>query len=149
MTLIKFKNGNTARNYERMPYISEFFNDLFDNVITPDIRRTNVPAVNIVETDEHYKLEMAAPGMKKEDFRINIENDMLTISSEEKKEETEQKEKYTRKEFSFSSFQRSFSLPELVDYNKIEAKYENGMMIILLPKKEEAKMKAPREIKIS
>lgn len=150
MTLIKFKNETPVRNRERMPYWSDLFNDLFENVVTtPDLKRATVPAVNIVETDDNYRLEMAAPGMKKEDFKINVENDLLTISTEKKSETTEKNEKYTRKEFSYSSFLRSFTLPEIVDMDKINANYDNGIMTLLLPKKEEAKPKAPREIKIS
>ena len=150
MTLIKFKNENPVRNRERMPNWSDLMNDLFENVVsTPDFRRGTVPAVNIVETDENYKLELAAPGMKKEDFKISIDNDILTISTERKTESTEKTEKYTRKEFSYGSFLRSFTLPEIVNMESINAGYENGIMTLVLPKKEEAKPKAPREIKVS
>ena len=150
MTLIKFKNEIPVRNRERMPVWTDLFNDLFENVVTtPDLKRSTVPAVNIVETDENYRLEMAAPGLKKEDFKISVENDLLTVSTEKKTESTEKNEKFTRKEFSYSSFLRSFTLPEVVDMDKINANYENGIMTLLLPKKEEAKPKSPREIKIS
>jgi HSP20 family protein len=92
---------------------------------------------------------MAAPGLTKEDFKINVENDVLTVSNEKKTETSEKNEKYTRKEFSYSSFLRSFTLPEIVDMEKINAGYENGILTLTLPKKEEAKPKSPREIKIS
>lgn len=149
MTLIKFKNENPARNRERMPYFADLINDLFDTTITPDFRRTTVPGVNISENESLYKLEMAAPGLNKEDFKISLENDVLTVSAEKKSETSESTEKMTRKEFSYSSFNRSFTLPEMVDAEKIMASYENGIMKIELPKKEEAKPKSPKEIKIS
>lgn len=150
MTLIKFKNDVPVRNRERMPMWSDLINDLFENVVTtPDLKRSTVPAVNIVETDDNYRLEVAAPGLKKEDFRISLENDILTISTEKKSESSEKNEKYTRKEYSYSSFLRSFTLPEIVNTESINASYENGIMTLVLPKKEEAKPKAPREIKIS
>ncbi len=149
MTLIKFKNETPARSRERVPYWSDVFNDLFENVVTtPDLRRSTVPNVNIIENDDSYRLELAAPGLKKEDFKISLDNEMLTISTEKKTENTEKNEKYTRKEFSYSSFLRSFTLPDVVDAEKINASYDNGIMTLVLPKKEEAKPKAPREIKV-
>ncbi len=150
MTLIKFKNDVPVRNRERMPMWSDLINDLFENVVsTPDVKRSTVPAVNISETDDSYRLDVAAPGLKKEDFKISIENDILTISAEKKSETSEKNEKFTRKEYSYSSFLRSFTLPELVNSEGIHASYENGIMSLVLPKKEEAKAKAPREIKVS
>jgi HSP20 family protein len=149
MTLVKFRNENGLRSREKMPYFSDLFNDLFESTVATDFRRSSVPNVNIIETDESFKLEIAVPGMKKEDFKINIENDMLTVSSEAKESNNEKNKKYTRREFSYSSFMRSFTLPEMVDSEKISAVYENGVMTIELPKKEEAKPKAPREIAIS
>lgn len=150
MTLIKFKNESAVRNRERMPNWSDLFSDLFENAVTtPDIRRSTVPNVNIIETDENYRLDLAAPGLNKADFKINIENDRLTISTEKKNETSEQNEKFTRKEFSYNSFLRSFTLPEVVNLEQINASYESGILKLVLPKKEEAKPKSPREIKIS
>ena len=149
MTLIKFKNESPVRNRERMPMWSEFFNDLFDDVITrPDVRRSTIPSVNVVESDENFRLEVAAPGLSKDDFKISVDNDVMTVSTEKKSESTEKKEKYTRQEFAYSAFTRSFTLPEIVNAENIQANYENGVMTIMLPKKEEAKPKAPREIKV-
>ena len=110
---------------------------------------TNIPAVNIKESNEGFEVEMAAPGMSKKDFKIELENNLLTISSE-KREEAEKKEgdRYTRKEFSYQSFSRSFSLPEVVDADKINARYENGVLFLSIPKKEEAKPKPPKQISI-
>lgn len=112
---------------------------------------TSIPAVNIQETEESFSVEVAAPGKTKEDFNIELENDVLTISSEDKKEnETAEKNgRYTRKEFSYSTFKRAFSLPDSVDSEKISAQYNNGVLEILLPKREEAKVQAKRMIEIS
>lgn len=109
-----------------------------------------VPPVNIKETDKAYSVELMAPGMKKEDFNIELDNELLTISSEVKTEKNDQEEgKFTRREFSFSSFRRSFTLPETVKGEDIKASYEDGILKIALPKKEEALPKAKRLIEIS
>ena len=112
---------------------------------------TSIPAVNIQETDDNFTVAVAVPGKTKEDFNIELDNDVLTISSEEKKENevSEKNGKFTRKEFSYSSFKRAFSLPDTVDGEKISASYNNGVLEISLPKKEEAKVQAKRMIDIS
>ena len=112
---------------------------------------TSIPAVNIQETDESFSVEVAAPGKTKEDFNIELDNDVLTISSEEKKEEetTDKKGRYTRKEFSYTNFKRAFSLPETVHSEKISAVYNSGVLEITLPKKEEAKVQPKRMIEIA
>lgn len=102
----------------------------------------NVPAVNVVENHNEYKVNLAAPGLKKSDFQIDVEGNMLTISSEKEESKEEKDEQYTRKEFSYSSFSRSFSLPEDVKQDKIEAVYEEGVLKISLPKREDAKTKS-------
>lgn len=110
---------------------------------------TTVPAVNVKETDTEFELEVAAPGMKKDDFQINLENDILTISSEREEEKEEENGRFARQEFSYQSFQRTFSLPEnMVDSEKIDAKYHDGILHLTLPKLEHAKTKPPRQIKI-
>lgn len=103
---------------------------------------TSIPAVNIKETEDSFSVEVAAPGKSKEDFNIELDNDVLTISSEDRKENetTEEKGRFTRKEFSYSTFKRAFSLPDSVDNTKISASYNNGVLEIALPKKEEAKV---------
>lgn len=109
-----------------------------------------VPPVNIKETDKAFSVALMAPGFKKEDFNIEIDNDLLTISSEIKNEKTEQEEgKFTRREFSYSSFKRAFTLPESINTDDINASYEDGILTIALPKKEEALPKAKRLIDIS
>ena len=148
MTLIKFKNGSPVLAGSRLPYFNDIFNEFFENAVHSDVRKGSVPQVNIRESEYGYHLEMAAPGLSKEDFKISIENDVLTVSGEKKAETAEKNDKYTRKEFSYQSFMRSFTLPDVVDTEKIMARYENGIMNIDLPKKEEAKPKSPREIQI-
>lgn len=110
----------------------------------------NVPAVNIQENDESFLVAVAAPGKTKEDFNIELDNDVLTISSEVKKEDesTDKNRRFTRREFSYSNFKRAFSLPETVNSEKISASYKNGLLEIILPKKEEAKVQPKRMIKI-
>jgi HSP20 family protein len=98
-----------------------------------------VPAVNIMESENHYKVSLAAPGLKKSDFKINLEGNMLTISSEKEESKDEQDARYTRKEYSYSSFRRSFTMPEEVSPDKIEATYVDGVLRLTLPKKENAK----------
>lgn len=110
---------------------------------------TTLPAVNVIENEDEFKIELAAPGMTKDDFKINLEGNILTISSEKKEEKEDKKQNYTRREFSYLSFQRSFTLPEhSVDREKVAATYKEGILHIQIPKREEAKPKL-REIKIS
>jgi HSP20 family protein len=127
---------------------------MLENFLTdaPSIFRTGFaqtsPAVNIQEKNDAYLVEVAAPGLKKEDFNVNLDNDILTISSEKEIQE-EQNDRFTRKEFIYSSFERSFSLPQTTEAEKIEAKYENGILKIKIPKKEMPIKKSPKQIKIS
>ena len=123
-----------------------FFSDVdffADNRIS-----STIPAVNVKEDTNEFTIELAAPGLKKEDFKINVDEKLLTISTEKKEETEEKKESYTRKEFSYSSFSRSFRLPKTVDIEKVEATHENGVLYLHLPKKEEAKPKEPRLITV-
>jgi len=147
------------RNKNLLPSLSRFWDD--DDFFNRGIMNwgqsnfsdsnTTLPAVNIRETDDNYVVEMAAPGMKKEDFKIELDNNVLTISAEKTEEHEENgKEKYSRKEFSYQSFQRSFNLPkEVVDEDKIEAHYRDGVLHLTIPKKEEAKQRPPRKIQIA
>ncbi|MFO8053699.1 MAG: Hsp20/alpha crystallin family protein [Bacteroidales bacterium] len=144
----------SERNAPSMPGLFErFFNDdLMDfNLSNFAGSDSNIPAVNVKENDNEYQIEVAAPGLKKDDFRISVENDRLTISSEKEDEKKEKDdENFTRREFRYQSFQRSFHLPEnMVDTEKIKANYNNGILSIKVPKREEAKPKPAREIKIS
>ncbi|HER08781.1 MAG TPA: Hsp20/alpha crystallin family protein [Bacteroides sp.] len=112
---------------------------------------STLPAVNVKENDNEYKIEVAAPGLNKKDFKVNYDNGRLTISSE-KKDEREEKDgnRITRREFSYQSFQRSFTVPEdAVDAEKIDAKYTDGILHLTLPKREEVKPRPAKQIKIS
>ena len=113
---------------------------------------TSLPAVNVRETNDEFMIDVAAPGMKRDDFKVELDNNILTISSEleETHEEKGENGKFTRKEFSYQSFQRSFSLPEnKVDGGKISAKYTDGILHVVVPKRDEAKVKPARQITVS
>lgn len=129
------------------PTMNNLFSELFDGVVAGDFRKWNMPAVNIIENDQSFILKVAAPGLKKEDFKINVDDDLLVISASAKEDKEVKNERYTRKEYAFSSFSRSFTLPENVDRDGIRANYEQGEMSITLPKQETAKAKS-REITI-
>jgi HSP20 family protein len=107
------------------------------------------PAVNVIENTDLFEIRLAAPGLSKQEFKVNIHDNTLVISAEKKEETNQESEKYTRKEFNYSSFKRSFTLPESVDTDKIEASYLDGILNLTLPKKEEAKPKEPRFIEIA
>lgn len=141
MSIVKWNRSN-----DFFPHLlGEIFNEeVFEKVAN----RGSMPAVNLKETDNAFEIHMAAPGLKKEDFKIRLENKLLTISSEASSETKESNDKFTRKEYSYNSFSRAFTLPENADIEKIDAKYENGELQILLPKKEDETDK-PREIVIS
>lgn len=137
------------------PTFSSLFGDFFDKEFSDwttsnfSPTQTTLPAVNIKETDDKFEVVMAAPGMNKKDFKINLDDNVLTISSEKEEENKENKEKFSRREYSYQSFTRSFTLPkEVVDAGKISAKYENGELFIDIPKKEEAKPIPPKQIEI-
>lgn len=136
---------------EMFPALDNFFkpwNDWFENNgIFHKV--PTVPAVNIKDEKEKYQVSLAIPGMKKEDFSIDIEDDILTISASSEKEKEEKEEKYTRKEYSYSSFSRSFTLPDEVIADKVEAKYNDGILLIDLPKKEDAGPVNSKKIKIN
>jgi HSP20 family protein len=150
MTLVK-RNGNL------LPTFPTFFDDFLNRDLA-DWNRSNfsatgttIPAVNIRETKDAFEVEMAAPGMTKKDFTVELEDNQLTITAEKKLQaEGKEEDRYTRREFSYHSFERSFTLPkEVVDGDKIKAKYEDGMLQLAIPKKEEAKHKPPKLIHIS
>ena len=147
MTLIKWKNNFT--NPAPQSTFSDFFNDFFNDSLMSRDYFKSVPAVNISDRANDFYIEVAAPGFSKEDFKVNVENEVLTISAEKKNEKKDENSRYTRKEFSYSAFKRSFSLPEHVEADKIEAAHKNGVLTLSLPKKEEAKQKAAKEIKVS
>lgn len=111
---------------------------------------TTLPSVNIKENDESFEVEVAAPGMEKQDFNITLDGTLLTISSARRNSTEDKQENYTRREFSYQAFQRSFELPkQVVDEDNINARYDNGLLHITIPKRDEAKRKAPRMIEIA
>lgn len=124
------------------------FSDFFGNNFLNDTDWNSSPAVNIAENKEGYKIEVAAPGFNKEDFKIHVEKRVLEISSEKETTNEAKDETFHRKEFSYASFKRTFSLPESVDTEKIKANYNNGILIVSVPKREEAKEKPARAISI-
>jgi HSP20 family protein len=129
--------------------VDEFFGkDLLGNFID-GFTGVNMPAVNIVEEKDEFRIEVAAPGLEKKDFKLDLNNNVLTISSEKNDEKEEKNERYMRREFSYSSFKRSFTLPETAQIDKIAAHHANGILQISIPKKEDARVKPPRQIAIA
>jgi HSP20 family protein len=136
----------TRRSYKPF-YMSNLFDEDFFPVLGN--RTSSMPAVNIKEDEKNYTLELAVPGIDKKDLKIDINEDVLTISSETKNETEENKDGYKRKEFSYSSFCRSFYIPENVNRDNIEANYKDGILSVGLPKQEEEKSKLTRQVSIS
>ena len=144
MTLVRYQN--------QLPSLFDrFFNNELEGWNRNNFSDTNttLPSVNIKENVDAFKVEVAAPGFEKSDFNIELNNDVLTISSEKQiNNEVKEDERVTKKEFSYQSFSRSFTLPELVEDDKITAQYEKGILSITIPKKEEAKPKPIKQIEI-
>lgn len=138
------------------PSLPQSFDDFFTKgffdwgVQNNSATDTTIPAVNVIESHDSFTVEMAAPGMSKKDFQIELENEILKITSRKEVEnELKEGERYTRREFSYQSFQRTFHLPKsVVDDSKIAAKYEDGVLRVLIPKREEARLRPPRKIAI-
>ena len=145
MTLVNVNNP-INRSFDGL--MNELFNELpagFGKAMREDV--LNFPPVNIIEKADHYHLELAAPGMEKKDFNVKLDGKLLTISAEKKEEKSAETDKMIRKEFSYKAFKRSFTVDEKIDAANINAKYENGILNLDLPKKEEVKNNA-KEINI-
>ena len=144
MTLVKFGNGQ--KNYP----VNPFFNDVFDSILNDtfigDKLISRVPAVNIAENENEFHIELAAPGLKKEDFKINLDKNVLSVSADKKVENVEGT-KFSKREYNYTSFTRSFTLPETVDHSKINAEYTDGVLTLTVAKREEAKFQS-REIAV-
>ena len=138
----------TRRNF-RPFYMTNFFDDELFPMLSNNNAKSTMPAVNIREDDKNYVLDFAIPGFDKKDLKIDMNEDVLTISSEVKNESEENKDGYKRKEFSYSAFSRSFYIPENVDREKIGANYKDGVLTVSLPKQEEEKNKISKTIEIS
>lgn len=156
-TLTKTGNGSLAKTTtgsQTFPTWSTWMDELFNRDL-PSVFTSNfntgitLPKVNIRETKDAYYVDMAAPGMKKSDFHIDLDNKLLSISTELNESDEKETDNYTRREFEYASFKRTFSLPETIKEDKIKAAYTDGILSIHLPKKEEAIQKPPRSIKIS
>ena len=139
-----------AKLNETMPSLfDDFFkpwNEWFDGDLP--LRTMKIPAVNITEQKNEYLVSLAAPGLRKEDFKIDVDGNMLTISSKKEESKEEKDKKFTRKEYSYSSFSRSFTLPEEINQEKIEAKYEDGVLKISLPRKDGMNKPAAKQIAV-
>lgn len=137
-------------------FVNDFFEsdllsrpNLFDvESVMPKWGLANTPSVNIMEKNKEYEIELAAPGLEKKDFKVEIDNGCLSISCEKKRDEKEENENYRRREFSYQSFNRTFELPENSLPDKIDAHYEDGILKLTLPKRDETNVKARKEIKI-
>ena len=149
MSLVKYSNNRYPSRYNHF-YNDDIFDDLFNwnnrQVFNP---KNGVPSVNIKENEDGFTLDLATPGMSKEDIKLELNNDVLTISSEHKEEKEESQDNYSHREFYHQGFKRSFTLPESANTEDISAKYENGILSVNIPKKEEAKPRPKMEIAIS
>ncbi len=145
MNLVRFKQNKPNNGIDRI------FNDFFGGGMLPSSfveSNSHVPAVNIVENAKSFHIEIAAPGYDRNDFNVDIDGKALYVNAETANTNEEEGSSYTRREFSKSSFTRSFTLPDTVDINKVSGHYENGILFIEIPKKEEAIEPAPRRVKI-
>jgi HSP20 family protein len=133
MSLIRFKQHTPVRNN-----FENFFNDFFEGEFNADRLRgkSSVPAANVKETEKAFHIELAVPGMEKEDFKIELNVDLLTIKTEKTEEKEEGNERFAKREFNITSFERSFRLPENIDFEKINARYQNGILKLEIPKTE-------------
>jgi HSP20 family protein len=135
MNLIKF-DPYLRRNQTFPSVFNDFFNGSIADFVGGDFA-TNMPSVNISETEQGFQLELAAPGLAKEDFKIAMDKDRLTVSAERSMKNENKEGTFTRREFNYSSFSRTFVLPKTVDKDRISAKYENGLLMLTVPKKAE------------
>lgn len=148
-------NKSLIRRSETVPSIfNDFFRpweSLFDfngGSLLNSVNPINIPAVNIAEQKDSYVVSLAAPGMKKDDFKIDVDGSTLTISAESEETKEEKEERFTRKEFNYTSFTRSFTLPDWINKDKIDASYDNGLLKLTLPKTEEARKLSSRHINV-
>lgn len=143
-----------TKNNPALPSVRNFFQDFFDadrffSSGFLDLLSKNVPAVNIKESDKKFELELVAPGYKKDDFKIEVDNGVLKVSAEKKEEKTEEEKNYTKKEFNYNSFERSFVLPETANENSINAGYKDGILNLEIQKKEDGMKRSKKEISIA
>jgi HSP20 family protein len=146
MTLVKF-NPTKQNNGSLLPGFNDVFDSIFNDTFSDDRMTSRVPAANLSESEDHYHVELAAPGLKKEDFKLNLERNVLNISVEQQSENNNTQKNYSKREYSYSSWVRSFTLPESADAERIEATYTDGVLKVDIAKREEAKM-VRRQIEI-
>ena len=150
MTLIKFKNSNglsTYPNFERTINFPSFFNETLDRLWKDEAVQW-MPSVNIKERSEDFKIDLAVPGMDKNDFKIEVDNGLLTITGERREEKTEENEKLTLREFNYGSFKRVFNLPETANVEKITANYKDGVLVLTIGKREDSRQKPKKQITV-
>jgi HSP20 family protein len=148
MTLIKFQNPKAKRFFETDAMFPGF-GSAFDNFLKMDYNYgETMPSVNVTENEHEYHMEYLVPGFKKDEIKVALEQNVLTVKAEKKTETTDEQKRYTRKEFSFSTFKRSFTLPENIDAEQMVAKHEHGILNITIPKKVEEKKIGLKEIEI-
>ncbi|PST83781.1 heat-shock protein [Pedobacter yulinensis] len=135
MTLVKF--NNRTRNH--VPYLNNVFDSLFSDAMIKTDRVARQPQVNISETEHDFRLDLAAPGLKKENFEVAVKDNTLSITAARKQEQTQEVKNYSRKEFEYSEFARSFNLPEIADSEQINAVYTDGILHVTIAKKQEVK----------
>jgi HSP20 family protein len=140
------KFGKDQKNNIVNPFFNDVYSLLNDSFLNEKLA-TRTPAVNIAETDTQFEIELAVPGLSKEDIKINLDKNVLSVSADKKTETVDENKKFTKREYSFNSFSRSFTLPESADHSKIEADYTAGILKLTVAKKEEAKFQS-REITV-
>ena len=144
MTLVKF--GKEPKNNFVNPFFNDVYSILNDSFLN-ERAASRVPAVNIAESDAQFEIDLAIPGLNKEDIKINLDKNVLSVSADKKTETIDENKKFTKREYSFNTFSRSFNLPESADHSKIDADYVNGVLKLTIAKKEEAKFQT-REIAV-
>ena len=152
MNKISYKPVARKRPSAFVSPLDRFFDDFFGREVGTIFRDDAVksqPMVNVMEGDNAFTIELAAPGLNKQDFNVEVKDDFLVISAEHKTENESDKKNYKRREFSFASFKRTFQLPETVDTNAINATYDKGVLSVVLGKKEEEKAPAPKKIDVA
>lgn len=138
MTLVKF-NPEKRNNASLLPGFNDVIDSIFNDTFFSDRMTTRVPAANISESEDHFHVELAAPGLKKEDFKLNLERNVLNISVEQRSEQENNQKNYSKREYSYSSWVRSFTLPDSANAEQINAAYTDGVLKIDIAKREEAK----------
>jgi HSP20 family protein len=149
----KESNKTMDSNFNGLPTLPSWFDDILGKGFTSEYLSNfntgiTLPAVNVIESNDEFILEMAVPGFKKSDFQVNIDNNILSISAEIDSENNQTAGNYTRREFGYATFKRTFDIPETVETDHIFAKYNDGILKITLPKRDEAKKKPVKTIQI-